>query len=54
MIGGKILESQLQKIGVLGVNDAIRNHPAFDTNYKICKYYFDRCTDPCLSILLLD
>jgi hypothetical protein len=35
MIGGKILESQLQRIGVLGVNDAISNHPAFDTNYKI-------------------
>ncbi|KAK3158182.1 hypothetical protein QOZ80_2AG0133900 [Eleusine coracana subsp. coracana] len=35
MIGGKILESQLQRIGVLGVNDAISNHPVFDTNYKI-------------------
>ncbi|KAF8653173.1 hypothetical protein HU200_062622 [Digitaria exilis] len=35
MIGGKILESQLQRIGVLGVDDTISNHPAFDTNYKI-------------------
>ncbi|XP_062223099.1 phosphoinositide phosphatase SAC7-like [Phragmites australis] len=35
MIGRKILESQLQRIGVLGVNDTISNHPAFDANYKI-------------------
>jgi len=35
MIGRKILESQLQRIEVLGVNDTISNHPAFDTNYKV-------------------
>ncbi|PVH66505.1 hypothetical protein PAHAL_1G265800 [Panicum hallii] len=35
MIGGKILESQLQRIEVLGVDDTISNHPAFDTNYKV-------------------
>ncbi|KAL6634172.1 hypothetical protein ACP70R_026843 [Stipagrostis hirtigluma subsp. patula] len=35
MIGRKILESQLQRIGVLGANDTISNHPAFDANYKI-------------------
>ncbi|CAO2046155.1 unnamed protein product [Urochloa humidicola] len=35
MIGRKILESQLQRIEVLGVDDTISNHPAFDTNYKI-------------------
>jgi phosphatidylinositol 4-phosphatase len=39
MIGGKILESQLQRIEVLGVDDTISNHPAFDTNYKVCEYY---------------
>ncbi|XP_039789979.1 phosphoinositide phosphatase SAC7-like isoform X3 [Panicum virgatum] len=35
MIGRKILESQLQRIGVLGVDGTISNHPAFDTNYKV-------------------
>jgi len=35
MIGGKILESQLQRIGVLGSGDTISKHPTFDTNYKI-------------------
>jgi len=35
MIGRKILESQLQRIGVLGAGDTISKHPAFDTNYKI-------------------
>ncbi|KAJ1281556.1 hypothetical protein BS78_04G314300 [Paspalum vaginatum] len=35
MIGRKVLESQLQKIGVLGADDTISKHPAFDTNYKI-------------------
>jgi hypothetical protein len=39
MIGGKILESQLQRIGVLGSGDTISKHPTFDTNYKICEYY---------------
>uniref|UniRef100_A0A0D9VLK5 SAC domain-containing protein n=1 Tax=Leersia perrieri TaxID=77586 RepID=A0A0D9VLK5_9ORYZ len=35
MIGGKILENQLQQIGVLGANDTISNHPAFDAKYKV-------------------
>ncbi|AQK71713.1 Phosphoinositide phosphatase SAC6 [Zea mays] len=35
MIGRKILESQLQRIGVLGAGDTISKHPTFDTNYKI-------------------
>lgn len=35
MIGGKVLESQLQRIGVLGADDTISKHPVFDTNYKI-------------------
>uniref|UniRef100_A0A0D9YTK8 SAC domain-containing protein n=1 Tax=Oryza glumipatula TaxID=40148 RepID=A0A0D9YTK8_9ORYZ len=39
MIGGKILENQLQRIGVLGVNDTISNHPAFDAKYKVCELF---------------
>ncbi|KAL6899782.1 hypothetical protein ACP4OV_006440 [Aristida adscensionis] len=35
MIGRKTLESQLQQIGVLAVDDTISNHPAFDAKYKI-------------------
>ncbi|KAG8071018.1 hypothetical protein GUJ93_ZPchr0006g43248 [Zizania palustris] len=35
MVGGKILESQLQRIGVLGANDTISKHPAFDAKYKV-------------------
>jgi hypothetical protein len=39
MVGRKILESQLQRLGVLGANDTISNYPAFDADYKVCKYY---------------
>ncbi|KAF0896558.1 hypothetical protein E2562_024696, partial [Oryza meyeriana var. granulata] len=35
MIGRKILESQLQQIGVLGDNSTISDYPAFDANYKV-------------------
>uniref|UniRef100_A0A0E0CLW1 SAC domain-containing protein n=1 Tax=Oryza meridionalis TaxID=40149 RepID=A0A0E0CLW1_9ORYZ len=35
MIGRKIQENQLQRIGVLGVNDTISNHPAFDAKCKV-------------------
>uniref|UniRef100_A0A0E0MEY1 SAC domain-containing protein n=1 Tax=Oryza punctata TaxID=4537 RepID=A0A0E0MEY1_ORYPU len=35
MIGRKILESQLQKIGVLGDNNTIIDYPAFDADYKV-------------------
>jgi hypothetical protein len=45
MIGGKILESQLQRIGVLSAGDTISKHPAFDTNYKICEYYVCHLTN---------
>jgi hypothetical protein len=39
MVGRKILESQLQRLGVLCANDTISNYPAFDADYKVCKYY---------------
>ncbi|KAM0823123.1 hypothetical protein ACQ4PT_071077 [Festuca glaucescens] len=35
MVGRKILESQLQRLGVLGANDTISNYPAFDADYKV-------------------
>uniref|UniRef100_A0A452XL11 SAC domain-containing protein n=1 Tax=Aegilops tauschii subsp. strangulata TaxID=200361 RepID=A0A452XL11_AEGTS len=35
MVGRKTLESQLQQLGVLGGNDTISNHPAFDADYKV-------------------
>ncbi|KAL6662182.1 hypothetical protein ACP70R_000041 [Stipagrostis hirtigluma subsp. patula] len=35
MVGRKILESQLQRIGVLGANDTISNYPDFDAHYKV-------------------
>jgi len=35
MIGRRILESQLQRIEVFGVNDTITKYPAFDTSYKV-------------------
>jgi hypothetical protein len=44
MIGRKILEGQLQRIEVLGADDTISNHPAFDTNYKICECYLYHLT----------
>ena len=46
MIGRKILESQLQRIGVFGAGDTISKHPAFDTNYKICEYYVCHLINP--------
>ncbi|XP_025827070.1 phosphoinositide phosphatase SAC7-like isoform X7 [Panicum hallii] len=35
MIGRKLLESQLQRIGVFGANDTVSNFPDFDANYKV-------------------
>ncbi|XP_010238703.1 phosphoinositide phosphatase SAC7 isoform X2 [Brachypodium distachyon] len=35
MIGRRILESQLQRVGVFGVNDTISKYPAFDASYKV-------------------
>lgn len=35
MIGRKLLESQLQRIGVFGANDTVSNFLDFDTNYKV-------------------
>jgi hypothetical protein len=46
MIGRKILESQLQRIGVLGAGDTISKHPTFDTNYKICEYCVCHLVNP--------
>jgi phosphatidylinositol 4-phosphatase len=40
MIGRKLLERQLQQVGVFGANEIISDHPDFDANYKVCKYYF--------------
>lgn len=39
MIGRKLLESQLQRVGVFGPNETISDHPDFDANYKVRKYY---------------
>lgn len=38
MVGRKLLESQLQRIGVFGANDTVSNFLDFDANYKVCKY----------------
>ncbi|KAF8775083.1 hypothetical protein HU200_005135 [Digitaria exilis] len=35
MVGRKLLESQLQRIGVFGANDTVDNFPDFDANYKV-------------------
>ncbi|OEL27740.1 Phosphoinositide phosphatase SAC7 [Dichanthelium oligosanthes] len=35
MVGRKLLESQLQRIGVFGANDTVSNFPDFDANYKV-------------------
>jgi len=35
MIGRRILESQLQRIGVFSVSDTITKYPAFDASYKV-------------------
>ncbi|XP_042378318.1 phosphoinositide phosphatase SAC7-like [Zingiber officinale] len=35
MIGRKMLESQLKRIGLFGPDEAITAHPYFDANYKI-------------------
>ncbi|ONM19421.1 Phosphoinositide phosphatase SAC7 [Zea mays] len=35
MIGRKLLESQLQEIGVFVANDTVSDFPDFDANYKI-------------------
>jgi hypothetical protein len=35
MIGRRILESQLQRIGIFSVNDTITKYPDFDASYKV-------------------
>ncbi|TVU25729.1 hypothetical protein EJB05_28234 [Eragrostis curvula] len=35
MVGRKLLESQLQRVGVFGPNETISNYPDFDANYKV-------------------
>ncbi|KAK3119992.1 hypothetical protein QOZ80_9AG0679140 [Eleusine coracana subsp. coracana] len=35
MIGRKLLESQLQRVGVFGPKETISDHPDFDANYKV-------------------
>ncbi|PNT63698.1 hypothetical protein BRADI_4g20110v3 [Brachypodium distachyon] len=35
MVGRKILESQLQRLGVLSANSTISDYPAFDADYKV-------------------
>jgi len=37
MIGRKIMESQLKKIGAFNANDSISAYPHFDRSFKICK-----------------
>lgn len=36
MIGRKMLELQLRRIGVFGAEEVISSHPNFDERYKIC------------------
>ncbi|KAL0847738.1 hypothetical protein Bca101_020985 [Brassica carinata] len=37
MIGRKMLELQLRRIGVFGAEETISSHPNFDERYKICQ-----------------
>lgn len=38
MIGRKMLESELQEIGIFGTDETISAHPKFDESFKICEY----------------
>lgn len=39
MIGRKMLESQLRRIGVFVAEETISTHPNLNENFKICEYY---------------
>lgn len=41
MIGRKMLEFQLRRIGVFGAEETISAHPNFDGNFKICACHYD-------------
>lgn len=39
MIGRKMMELQLRRIGVFDAEETISSHPNFDENFKICEFY---------------
>lgn len=39
MIGRKMMEFQLRRIGVFDAEETISSHPNFDENFKICEYF---------------
>lgn len=44
MIGRKMLEFQLRRLGVFDAAETISAHPNFDDNYKIREFYFPSST----------
>lgn len=38
MIGRKMLENQLRRLGIFGAEETISSHPNFDENFKICEH----------------
>lgn len=38
MIGRKMLESQLRRLGVFGAEETISSHPNFDESFKFCEF----------------
>ena len=61
MIGQKMLEFQLRRIGVFDAEESISSHPNFDENFKICEYLDNfrqliclHCTSYTLYIFIWD
>ncbi|GMP49290.1 hypothetical protein CsSME_00016322 [Camellia sinensis var. sinensis] len=41
MLGRKMLEFQLRRIGIFDAEESISTHPNFDDNFKICEYFYN-------------
>lgn len=51
MFARKMLESQLQRLGVFNVDETITGHPHLDQSFKICEYVLLRRINNILMLL---
>lgn len=41
MIGRRMLEFQLRRLGIFNAEESISSYPNFDESYKICEYFLE-------------
>lgn len=43
MLGRKMLEFQLRRLGTFDAEESISSHPNLDESFKLCEKFFDIC-----------